>query len=109
MFGLFRFAGRTAVITAATLAGNWAGEQIRAQMTGQPGHQLKLVQQNEQGETLLAANPVFSNLLPGLLVGLFRKPAWFWALIGGAAASALLGDRYEAQFKQLTERIPMKQ
>ncbi len=120
MFGLFRLAGRTAVITVATLAGNWVGEQIRAQMTGQPGHQLRLVQQNEQGETLIAANPVFSNLLPGLLIGLFRKPSWFWAFVGGAAASALLGDRYEPQLKQLvgrqlpptvkqlTERIPMK-
>ena len=120
MFGLLRFVGRTAVLTAATLAGNWVGEQLRTQLTGQPGHQLRLMQKNEQGETLIAANPVLSNLLPGLLVGVFRSPHWLWAFVGGVLASTLLGDRFEARLmqlvdqqvspavKQLTERIPMK-
>jgi hypothetical protein len=120
MFGLFRLFGRTVVVTAATLAGNWVGEQVRAQVTGETGHQLRMVQKNEQGETLIAANPLLSNLLPGLLIGLFRSPHWLWAFIGGAIASGVLGDRYEAQFmelvdrqvsptvKKVTERIPMK-
>lgn len=95
---MFRFFFGSIVSIAAALLGNRVGEQLRAQYTGQAIHQLRLVHTNDQGETIIAANPLMTNLLPALLFGFMGRPRWLFTFVGGLLASALLGDRYEKQF-----------
>ena len=86
---------RLAIVLAAALAGNWAGDQARARATGKPGHQWRFVYNGGQGETQIAINPVLTNFVPALLLGLALRPGWLWAFLGGAAISGLVGDRFE--------------
>lgn len=72
---------------------------LRAQYTDQDIHQMRLVHTTEQGETIIAANPLVTNLLPALLFGFMGRPRWLYAFAGGVLASALLGDRFEGQFR----------
>lgn len=97
---MFRFIFGTLFSIAAALLGNRVGEQLRAQYTGQAVHQLRLVHTNEQGETIIAANPLMTNLLPALLFGFIGRPRWLFTFAGGILASALLGERYEKQFME---------
>lgn len=95
------FLGRVLLLGLSALAGNWAGDRLRAATTGEPGHQLSLAHTDEAGETTTALNLLMTNLLPAILVGLTAKPRWLWAFIGGTVTSFLLGDRYEESFWQL--------
>jgi hypothetical protein len=93
--GVFKFISSLITVIAAALAGNWVGEQLRAEVTGEPGHQLRITATTEEGETVIAPNPVLSNFLPGVALGLVSKPRWLWAFFGGLLASWLLGEQYE--------------
>ncbi len=93
--GLFKFISSLISVIAAALAGNWVGEQLRADTFGDPGHQLRFTTTTQEGETVIAPNPVLSNFLPGVALGLVSKPRWLWAFVGGFLASWLLGEQYE--------------
>jgi hypothetical protein len=95
---IFSFIFRTITTLLAALAGNWTGDQLRDQVTGQMGHQLRLVHTNEKGEGIVALNPLLSNLMPALIMGSMGRPRWLYTFVGGVLASILLGDRYEKQF-----------
>lgn len=97
---IFRFIFNTIFSIASALIGNRVGEQLRAQYTDRDVHQLRLIHTNEQGETIIAANPLMTNLLPALLFGFVGRPRWLYTFAGGILASALLGDRYEGQFME---------
>ncbi len=96
---LFNWIPKLGLLLIASLMGNWVGDRLRLQITGEPGHQMSLLHTNPEGEITLAINPLLSNLLPGMLMGfLGGKPHWLWAFIGGAIASIYLGDQYEQEF-----------
>ncbi|MEJ2262554.1 MAG: hypothetical protein P8X95_03870 [Anaerolineales bacterium] len=97
---VFRFIFRTFTTLIAALAGNWAGDRLRDQVTGRNGHQLRLVHTNEQGESIVALNPLLSNVMPALIMGSAGRPRWLYTFVGGILASAFLGDRYEEQFME---------
>jgi hypothetical protein len=103
---LFRFLAQTISIIIAALLGNWTGEQIRENVTGERGHKLQFTRQNEQGETVIAVNPLLTNLLPAVYLGLTRRPNIVYAFLGGLAASAIFGNKHEDEFlKMLREGI----
>jgi hypothetical protein len=87
-----------ACVTSAGLFGNWVGEQFREKVIGQKGHSLTVTRTGPEGETLVALNPLLTNLLPALLGAALGRPRWVNAFIYGAAASAFLGDQYEKRF-----------
>jgi hypothetical protein len=95
---LIKFFGSILSVLAAALIGNIVGDQLRADATGEPQHETRFLHTNETGETVIATNIVWSNFLPGVVVGLFNQPRWLWAFIGGLAASRLMGDLYEEDF-----------
>jgi hypothetical protein len=88
-------------VTGAGLLGNWVGERIREGFTGEPGHELTLFNTDETGQTVVALNPLMTNLLPALLGAVLGKPRWYNAFVYGAMASALMGDQYEEKFWEL--------
>jgi hypothetical protein len=98
--GFWRLQANLFSILAAALAGNWVGEQLRYILTGERDHELRLVQTQESGENFIGINPLLTNLVPGVAAGLLERPSWFFAFLGGALASALLGSRYEEQFSE---------
>jgi hypothetical protein len=94
-----------AVILAA-MAGNYVGDKLRAQVTGQRGHQLEFIHRDEHGNTFIAANLLLSNFLPALMISLLAKPRMVYSFLGGVVTSFLLGDRYEDEmWHQLDELI----
>ena len=97
---IFRFIFKTITTLLAALAGNWTGDRLRAQASGLNDHQLRLVHTNEQGESIVAINPLLSNLMPALIMGSVGRPRWLYTFVGGVLASVLLGDRYEEQFME---------
>lgn len=97
---IFRFIFKTITALLAALAGNWAGDRLRDQVTGQNGHQLRLVHTTEWGESIVSLNPLLSNLMPALIMGSMGRPRWLYTFVGGVLASAFLGDRYEEQFME---------
>lgn len=98
---LLRLISGLLCVTSAALFGNWVGELLRERYTGQKGHQLSFVHTNSEGETVVAVNTLFTNLLPGILGSVLARPHWVGAFIYGALASALLGDEYEERFLEL--------
>jgi hypothetical protein len=86
---------RVFAILAAAMAGNYAGDKLRLQLTGEPGHQLEFVHQDEHGNTFIAANLLLSNYLPALLLAFVIRPRIVFAFLGGMVSSFFLGDRYE--------------
>jgi hypothetical protein len=101
---LLRLISQLLCVTSAALFGNWVGQLMRDRYTGEPGHQLNLVRTNAQGETVVAVNPLFTNLLPGIVGSLMGRPHWVSAFIYGALASFLLGDQYEGKFLEYFKR-----
>ena len=97
---VFRFIFRTMTTLLAALAGNWAGDRLRDQVTGQNGHQLRSVHTTEQGDAIVALDPLLSNLMPALIMGSMGRPRWLYTFVGGVLASVFLGDRYEEQFME---------
>jgi hypothetical protein len=78
-FGLIGFLLRGLSVFLAILVGNYAGDKLRAQITGQSGHQLEFIHQDERGNTFIAANLLLSNFLPALVVALIARPRWLFA------------------------------
>lgn len=104
---MFRLVATFVSVFLAALAGNRVGDQLRALATGTPERELRLVHTNEQGEIVIAANPVLTNLIPAVLLGLILTPGWLWAFIGGVIASGIVGDRYEQRFLQRFSGSPV--
>lgn len=99
-----RFIGDLITVSVWGLAGNWIGEQLHRLSTGEPGHQIKLLQTGPDGEVVIAANPLITNLVPAVLVGLAIKPRWLWALAAGVITGGLMGERHENALFELIER-----
>lgn len=95
VFGVVTFFVRIFSILLAALAGNYAGDKLRMQLTGEPGHQLEFVHHDEHGNTFIAANLLLSNFLPALLLALIVRPRIVFAFLGGMVSSFFLGDRFE--------------
>lgn len=96
--GIIKFLGSVLSVMAAALIGNIVGDQLRAEANGEEPRDPSFIRTNEAGETVIATNVVWTNFLPGVLLGLSNQPRWLWAFIGGLAASRLMGDRYEEDF-----------
>jgi hypothetical protein len=95
MTHLIRLIASIVSTLTAALLGNWLGDQLRCRITGEAGHQWRFAHTGSQGETQIAINPVLTNFIPALLLGLLLRPGWLWAFLGGAAISGLVGDRFE--------------
>jgi hypothetical protein len=76
---------------------------MRQQAAGEPVHQLRLFHTNKQGELVIAANPLLTNLVPAVLVGLVIRPHWLWSFVGGVIGSGLMGERSERAFFDLLQ------
>jgi hypothetical protein len=94
---LVRWLLNSFVVIAGVVFGNYLGDKLRYQITGEAGHQLELVQQDAHGNTYIAANLLLSNFMPGLLLAVLMRPRAIFGFLGGLLASFLLGDRYEEQ------------
>lgn len=93
------------LVVLGALAGNYAGDRLYYLLNGRQAHQFQWAHTNQQGEIVLALNPLMSNFIPGLIMGILKRPRWFWAFVGGAVASGFLGDRYEKEFNEfITEQ-----
>ncbi len=82
-------------VVPAALAGNLVGYRMREQMLGQTAPQLRLYQKSEEGEITIAVNPIFTNLIPALLIGMLSRSGVLAAFLVGAVVAALIGDEYE--------------
>jgi hypothetical protein len=98
---LFRLIGNLITVVAWGLAGNWTGERMRQLATGEPGHQTQFYHTGPDGELVIAANPLITNLVPAVVVGMLLKPHWLWALVTGVISSGLMGERSERVFFDL--------
>jgi hypothetical protein len=85
--------------------GNYLGDKLRYQITGEAGHQLELVQQDAHGNTYIAANLLLSNFMPGLLLAVLMRPRAIFGFLGGLLASFLLRDRYEEQLWETLDDV----
>jgi hypothetical protein len=92
---LLRFITKLLFIPVAALVGNFLGDQARTVLTGEEPHAYSLVDMTDDGETVIAVNPVMSNFLPAVFLGLFSPNGVFWAFVGGFLTSAVIGNRYE--------------
>lgn len=101
---LLRLIGNLITTTAWGLAGNWMGEKMRQLATGEPGHQMRFFRTSPRGEVVIAANPLITNLVPAVLVGLVIRPRWLWAFVSGMITAGLMGKRYEDAFIDLLKR-----
>ena len=106
---LFNWIPKLAILFSAALLGNLIGDRLRQQISGETRHQMNLIHTNSEGEMIIAINPALTNLLPGIMMGIFGgKPHWLWAFIGGALASIYLGDQYEQEFLEQIDSIRSK-
>jgi hypothetical protein len=106
---ILSFYVRLFFIAVSILLGNRLGEELRFILTGRREHQLRFTQTTPEGETLVAVNPLMSNFLPGLVAAaLLGRPRWWNAFLGGLAASALMGDRYEKDLLGMLRRSSME-
>ncbi|HEX6386067.1 MAG TPA: hypothetical protein VF177_15460 [Anaerolineae bacterium] len=101
---ILRFLGSTISVLAAAVTGNWLGSQLRFLVLGEPGHQMRFSHTTLEGDTMIAINPTFTNLIPALLAAFIGRPRWLYALAAGIAASAFIGDRYEQRLWNLISR-----
>lgn len=95
LFKVFGFFARILTILTAAMAGNYVGDKLRVQLTGESGHQLEFVHRDEHGNTFIAANLLLSNYLPAVLLAMVARPRTIFAFLGGMVFSFFLGDRYE--------------
>lgn len=102
---LSRFILNLIGVFMAALAGNWAGGQLRALVTGEKGRTMRFLHTDEQGETTVGANVALSSFIPALLAGTLFKPRLLSAFFAGIAASAVLGDRLEGPLEELLDRL----
>jgi hypothetical protein len=94
--GLLSKTSRLFFIAGAALAGNWAGDRLRAITSGEPGHHLSLTHTTADGQLAFGLNVALTNFVPALLLALLAgKPRTLYAFVSGALISALVGDGYE--------------
>jgi hypothetical protein len=109
---LLRFISRLSTVVIAALAGNWLGGRVYALMIGGPGYRLRAIQTGPDGETMVAFNPVMSNLLPALFAGLVARPRALMAFaVGfavGFAAAAFLGTMKSVSGPFLSSRSQIR-
>lgn len=89
------------LVIAAALAGNQVGYLVRELYLGLDSHQLRLYQKGEGDEITIALNPIMTNFLPAVAMGLISKPGWLTAFLSGTVIAATIADDYETQFWQL--------
>ena len=105
---ILRFVLNSVGVLIAALVGNWVGERWRALDTGEAEHEIALFHKNEQGEVMIAVNPVLTNIAPAVLIGLLSRPAgWVMAFVAGVMTARFLGDQYEGQLKEILNRQSM--
>jgi hypothetical protein len=96
------------MVLAGALLGNWVGERWRAQDTGGAGHELSFIQRGEGDEITIAINPVLSNFLPAVIIGILSRPfGWIVSFVAGTLIARFIGDRYEEpMFELINNLIP---
>ena len=91
-------------VFAAALIGNLVGERWRARDLGAAEHELTVVQAGEDGEITVAVNPLMTNFLPAVLLGLLVWPAgWILSFVSGVLTARFMGDQYEQQFDEFVK------
>ena len=98
---LIRLLFKIPLVIAAALAGNQVGYLVREQYLGQDSHQLRFYQKGADDEVTIAINPIMTNFLPAVALGLLSKPGWLISFLSGVAIAAALGDEYESQFWEM--------
>jgi len=102
---IFKFIFHLISVIVGALAGNWVGERWRALEVGDSEHELTFVQKDEQGEITIAVNPLMTNFLPAVLLGVLTWPSgWGLSFVVGVLAARFLGDKYEGQFEELVSQ-----
>ena len=86
-------------VPAAALAGNWIGGQIRLLVTGERTAAIHYTHTTASG-LRMDNYPVNTKFFPALLFGLFGRPRWLFAFMGGILASLWIDDKYEAIFME---------
>ena len=92
-------------VIAAALFGNWLGCRWRSLAGDGCAHEFSPFQKGVDGETIVAVNPLITNLGPALLASLLGRPPWLMAFVGGTLASRLMGDQYEDRFCEWLARL----
>lgn len=99
---ILKFILNTIAVLIAALVGNWVGERWRVLDTGEEGHELTVFHTGEEGQVTVAVNPVLTNFLPAILIGLVSGSAgWLSAFVAGVLTARFMGDQYEAQLDEL--------
>ena len=90
----------------AALLGNWIGERWRTLDTGEPGHELTAIHTNDEGEVYVAINPLLTNFVPAVILGLLTRPGgWILAFVTGVITARFMGDKYEEQFDEFVRGL----
>ena len=92
---VLRFLFGLLITTAAALAGNWIGGQIRFKIRGETTASLHYVHTTASGMQM-DNFPVNTKFIPALLFSLFGRPRWLFAFLGGILASLWIDNKYEA-------------
>jgi hypothetical protein len=88
--------GGMLIVAGAALAGNWAGDKLRAVTSGEESHRLGLAHTTADGQMAIGLNVALTNFVPALLLALLAgRPRTLYAFVSGAIISALVGDSYE--------------
>lgn len=106
---IFKFIFHMIMVVIGALAGNWVGEKWRAVEVGDSEHELAILQTDDQGEVTIAVNPLMTNFIPAVLLGLLTWPSgWGLSFVVGVLTARFLGDRYEGQFDELVSQVFQK-
>ena len=100
---IVRFLWSLFAIPLASLAGNWVGDQLRAEIMGEPVHQWRLVHETAEGEKVIGLNPRPTTFVLSLLVGFLTRPGWLTAFVSGVLISVLAGNQLERPFWALVD------
>jgi hypothetical protein len=95
---LIRLIFKLLFVAFAALAGNLVGYQMRERMLGEASHDLRFYQRSEDGEITIAINPILTNFLPALLVGMLARTGVPVGFFAGVIIGAVIGDQYEEKF-----------
>jgi hypothetical protein len=103
---IFKFIFNLITVIVGALVGNWVGEKWRSLEVGDSEHELTFVEEDEQGEITVAVNPLMTNFLPAVILGLLTWPSgWGLSFVVGVLTARFLGDRYEDQFEELLSEL----
>jgi len=102
---LFRPVRKAIGVVCAAAVGTWVGAQLKSSLTGKAVQSLRIRHTTAKGHTI-TNTPVVTQFYPALLAAGIGKPRWLYAFLGGVAAAALLGDRWEHQlWERLADRF----